>query len=88
MPNIQAKPIAILAEKLTSGFDYAKTNLHPREIRLANRMVIGGNGQVYYVICREEHLLGLEISDYIIAPGFGKHDDAERITETARTRIR
>jgi hypothetical protein len=91
MPNIPAKkPIACLAAKITDGIDHLRYNICPdaREINGAKRRVVASNGQVYYVITDANQLLALEISDYIIAPGFGQHKDCGYITLRARERIR
>ena len=91
MPNIPVKkPIACLANKITDGLDHLRYNVCPdaREINGGQRRVVARNGQVYYVITDANQLLALEISDYIIAPGFGQHKDCGYITQRARERMR
>ena len=89
MPNIPArKPIAILAYKYSQGVDWARKELNIREVNSVHRRIVDKTGQVYYVITEADQLLGLEIYDYIIAPGFGLHEDCSYITQRAEERIR
>ncbi|MGH2574634.1 MAG: hypothetical protein ACRDFC_02930, partial [Ignavibacteria bacterium] len=84
------KPIAVLANKITDGLDHLRFNICPdaREINGKQRRVVARNGQIYYVITDADQLLGLEISDYIIAPRFGQHKDCGYIAQRARERMR
>ena len=90
MSNTPAKPIACLAAKVSEGIDHLRYNICPdaREINGGQRRVVSKDGQVYYVITDHKQLLGLEISEFIIAPGFGQHKDCGYIVQCAGERIR
>jgi hypothetical protein len=90
MPNIQAKPIAILARARHEGFDHLFNRLRDNVAEYSTHKgeAFDRSGNRYLIIDRYEQLLGLEIKDFWIAPGFGMHPDAERMTQYAGERIR
>lgn len=84
------KPIAVLANRLHEGFNYLFQKLKDNvaEYNNTKQELFDRSGGRYIVITRYEQLLGAEIKDFWIAPGFGFNPDAERITELAGQRLR
>jgi len=84
------KPIAVLTHNLADGIQYilAKYNGEVAEYSVHQRRIVANSGQEYFVITDEHQLRGLEISDFIITPGFGRGSEAQRMVLEAIMRIR
>jgi len=82
-----AKPIAIIANKLTDAIDIMIQLKTIRQISEVNKKIIDINGQVYYIITEVEQLYGIELSDYIVIPHADENPNFERLLQVARERM-
>jgi len=91
MSNIPTKkPIAVLCYKISEGFEYMLECLRDNvaEYSTHKRRIIDKTGEEYVIINSVNQLLGWEIKDFRITPGFGMNPDAEIIRIEAQHRIR
>lgn len=90
MPNTPVRPIAVLARTVHDGIIHVLNTLgdNVKEYSNHRRRVFSISGQEYLVIDSLHILRGCEFSDFMIAPGFGNHPDAEQMTSEIGMRIR
>lgn len=86
------KPIAILGNTHSRTerwvfTEYLKDKI--KEFNIPKTKIIDNNDQIYLIVYNPNHLMGLEISDYILVPDdFWNHMDANYFVALAKTRIR
>lgn len=76
--------IAILSTNSGATLEWARKNLNARTTAINKRYLKGDKDQEYVIVSKEEHLYSIEISGYILAPGFSDW----KLEDFAKTRIR
>lgn len=90
MTNANKKPIAVLARTVYDGIQHVLATLgdNVKEYSNHRRRVFTISGQEYLVVCDKYMIKGCEFSDFIVAPGFGNHPDAQEMLTEIGIRLR